>query len=455
MMVLIIDDDKAVCASLSLLLKQAGYEVTTAVSPDEALLWLRHNTASLILMDMNYSLETSGREGIELLQKAKIFHPETPVILITGWGSIPLAVEGMRFGASDFITKPWDNNQLLKAVETNIQWADINTKEETSTRAALDKKYNFGDIIGADERFMEVLSIAGRIASTEATVLITGESGTGKELIAEAIHSNSNRSNKPFIKVNLGGMPESLFESEMFGHKRGAFTDAHTDRKGRFEMACDGTIFLDEIGELSLVSQVKLLRVLQEGTYEVLGDSKPRKTNVRVICATNKDLVKMVDEGSFREDLYYRINLIHIHNPELRSRRNDIPVLAKHFATETAIKNRLEPPVLDKEALEYLIGLPFPGNIRQLKNLMERVVLMVIGNTITKEDIILHNDKEQVNGLAGLQDGLVSLDEMEKKSILKALEVHHGNLSRVARVLGMSRGTLYRRLEKYGIDHEH
>ncbi len=452
MSILIIDDDIAVCTSLKLLLKQAKYEAHACYQPGEALQWLRQNSPELILMDMNYSIETSGREGLELLQKVRIFHPLVPVILITGWASIALAVEGIKNGASDFVSKPWDNDGLLQSIKSNIQWAKINMESVSNNRKELNQQFDLGEIIGEHESLLEVLSISGRVASSEATVLITGESGTGKELIAEVIHNNSKRKSKEFIKVNLGGISESLFESEMFGHKKGSFTDAIADRKGRFQMAEGGTIFLDEIAELSLASQVKLLRVLQERTYEVLGESSVRKANVRVICATNKNLSEMVQQGSFREDLYYRINLIHIHNPSLRQRVTDIPLLAKYFVSLTCNENELNEPKLTKEALSFLKLQNFSGNIRELKNLMERCVLMRNKSELEQADIEKYLDKLEPLSSAG---GLKTLNQIEKEAIIKAMEVYSGNVSRVARSLGLSRGALYRRFEKHDIPYEH
>lgn len=455
MSILVIDDDIAVCTSLRLLLIRAGFEVKTSTTPEEALQWLRQNAPEIILMDMNFSIETSGREGLELLQKVRIFHPLVPVILITGWASIPLAVEGIKRGASDFVSKPWDNDSLLQSVKSNIQWARINHDTTSATRKELDRLYDLSGIVGEHDSLMEVLSVAARIAPSRATVLITGESGTGKELIAEAIHRNSPRKDKPFVKVNLGGISESLFESEMFGHKKGAFTDAVTDRTGRFQLAEGGTIFLDEIAELPMPSQVKLLRVLQEHTFEVLGESSPVKADVRVICATNRDLASMIREGTFREDLYYRINLIHIRVPALRQRVTDIPLLARSFISQTCNYNKVPQKQLSKEAASYLKMQPFPGNIRELKNLMERTVLMTPGPEIGQDDLTRYSADMPAPGKAIKTAGLATLDQVEKETILKAMELYNGNISRVARTLGLSRGALYRRLEKHGIPYEH
>ena len=295
-----------------------------------------------------------------------------------------------------------------------------------------------------------VLQTVSRIASTHAPVLITGESGTGKELIAEAIHENSERKDRPFIKVNLGGISLSLFESEMFGHKKGAFTDAHYDRKGRFELADGGSIFLDEIGDLDMVSQVKLLRVLQDHTFESLGDSRPKQVDTRIICATNRNLPQMVQQGEFREDLFYRINLITVQMPALRERREDIPLLVEYFARQQARQNGLEPVEISAEAMVYLSRLPYPGNVRELKNFVERTILVSQQPHLTEVDF--KNQYVEIAVKTGGHDTSVhSLEEIEKQMILRALELYGGNLSKVATDLGLSRQAVYRRLEKYAI----
>src|SRR3990170_5295089 len=337
-MILIVDDDRSVTASLALLLKQAGLASMTAASPEEALEVLGRQPCRLIIQDMNFSRRTSGEEGLALLHQIKAATPAIPVILITAWGSISLAVEGMKAGASDFVTKPWTNQQMLQTVQTALGLAATRppVDEGAPTREDLDGRYDFGDLVGRDPRMLRILQLAGRVAATDASVLITGESGTGKELIAEAIHRNSRRASRPFVKVNLGGISSTLFESEMFGHVRGAFTDARMDRKGRFEIAHGGTIFLDEMGDLDPPSQVKMLRVLQDRTFEVLGSSQRREVDVRVVSATNRPLAAMVSRGEFREDLLYRINLMAIHLPPLRERPDDIPVLSSRFLQRAA-----------------------------------------------------------------------------------------------------------------------
>ena len=446
-MLLIIDDDSGVRSSLSFMLKRAGYQVIAVTGPREAMEVVRSEAPSLILMDMNFTLSTSGEEGLTLLKQVKVFRPDVPVILMTVWGSIQLAVQGMQAGAFDFITKPWDNAALLQRIETALEL----TATPKDTPQEQSGTLNRSHIIGKSRGLMEVLNTVARIAPTNAPVLITGESGTGKELIAEAIHINSQRVRQPFVKVNLGGISQSLFESEMFGHKKGAFTDATADRMGRFEMANKGTIFLDEIGDLDPSCQVKLLRVLQDQTFEVLGDSRPRKTDIRVVSATNADLSKMVSEHTFREDLFYRINLITVKLPALRERREDIPLLARHFADRQAEINNLPRTEFSSDALNFLSRLPFPGNIRELKNLVERTILVSGKEVLDAIDFENQYQRHDESVATSSSFAGMTLDEIEKQTILQALERYKGNLSQVATALGISRAALYRRLEKYDI----
>lgn len=447
-MILIIDDDSAIRSSLSFMLKRAKYEVQAVAGPKEAIDAVRANQPQLILMDMNFSLSTNGEEGLTLLKQVKIFCPDVPVILMTAWGSIPLAVQGMQAGAFDFITKPWNNAALMQRIETALE---LTAKDQPSPDAT-DNDFNRSHIIGRSKALMDVLATIQRVAHTGASVLITGESGTGKELIAEAVHLNSTRRQQPFVKVNLGGISQSLFESEMFGHKKGAFTDAVSDRKGRFELADKGTIFLDEIGELDLSCQVKLLRVLQEQTFEPLGESRPRKVDVRVVCATNANLEEMVREHTFREDLFYRINLITVHLPALRERREDIPLLVRHFTECCCRNNKLPETRVSDDALEFLSRLPYPGNIRELKNLVERTVLVCGKDLLTAADFKsqYHPSQTETATISNTQG--LTLEELEKQTIIQTLEKYDNNLSQVAHALGISRAALYRRLEKYGIN---
>jgi len=455
-MILIIDDDASVNASLALLLKQAGYRPQCAGSPAEALALIEREPFDLVLQDMNFSRRTTGEEGLELLRAIKARRPGLPVILITAWGSIELAVRGVKAGGFDFITKPWSNEHLLQAVRTALSLTDgarASARDAEWTREGLDERYDFPNLIGDDPRLLRVLEVAGRVSATDASVLITGESGTGKELVAEAIHRNSPRRQAPFIKVNLGGLSSTLFESEMFGHVRGAFTDARQDRKGRFEVAHRGTIFLDEIGDLDPHSQVKMLRVLQDRTYEPLGSSLSRAVDVRVISATNRPLPEMVARGEFREDLLYRLNLIALHLPPLRERPGDLPRLAQHFLRMVGAVYRREEIAISREALAWLQGLPWPGNIRQLKQVIERTVLTTPGDRLEVGDFAAPLERPaEARGPYDLPAiGRMTLDEMEKAMIVKSLQFYAGNISRVAEALGLSRAALYRRLEKYGI----
>jgi two-component system, NtrC family, response regulator len=455
-LILIVDDDASVTTSLALLLKQAGYSSRACASAEEALGLVRAQPFELVLQDMNFSRQTSGAEGLDLLARIKALRPEVPVILITAWGSIDLAVQGMKAGAADFVTKPWTNPQIQEVVRTALGLSALKPESAAPlrTREELDSTYDLSPLVGRDPKLLRVLDLAGRVAATDASVLILGESGTGKELVAEALHRNSSRRSGPFVKVNLGGIAVSLFESEIFGHRRGAFTDAKQDRKGRFETAQGGTIFLDELGELDLSSQVKLLRVLQDRTYEVLGSSQSRTVDARVISATNRNLVERVAQGAFREDLLYRLNLITLHLPALRERADDIPLLSRRFATAAAeIYGR---PGLSVSALSlrWLQGLPWPGNVRQLKQWIERTVLVTAAEVLEPEHFAaaaaMEGDAAPKDSLPAV--GSMTIEEIEKAMIVKSLRHHGGNLSRVAEALGLSRPALYRRLEKYGLE---
>ena len=454
-MILIIDDDLAVTASLALLLKQAGFASLAAASPDEAIEVLRRQPCQLVIQDMNFSRRTSGEEGLALLQRIKALTPGLPVVLITAWGSINLAVEGMKAGAADFVTKPWTNQQMLETVKTTLGLVASRgtAADHAATRDELDARFDFGQLVGRDPKMLRVLQLLGRVAPTQASVLITGESGTGKELIAEALHRNSPRADRAFVKVNLGGISSSLFESEMFGHVRGAFTDARADRKGRFELAHGGTIFLDEIGDLDPASQVKMLRVLQDRTFEVLGSSQRREVDVRVVSATNRALPDMVARGEFREDLLYRINLITVHLPPLRERPDDIPLLASRFLQAAAAAYHREAVVLTPAAARWLQAQPWPGNVRQLQQAVERAVLV---DSRDRLDVESFTDLAAAPGHEPAGDslpdvGAMTIDEIERAMILKSLRHHGGNISKVAESLGLSRPALYRRFEKYQI----
>ncbi|RIV19873.1 sigma-54-dependent Fis family transcriptional regulator [Fibrisoma montanum] len=450
-MLLIIDDDIAVQTSLSLLFRKEGFAVRVADGPFETREVLADETPELILLDMNFSVDTSGNDGLRLLREIRERVPNVPVILITGWGSIELAVEGMKAGARDFITKPWQNDHLLQSARTALNLAQ--TKPASPNRRRLDQQYQFDHIVGEDPKLLDILATIGRVAPTDAPVLITGESGTGKELIAEAVHQNSRRKRQPFVKVNLGGISSTLFESELFGHVRGAFTDAKSDRIGRFELANKGSIFLDEIGDLDASSQVKLLRVLQDRTFEPLGSSKSKTVDVRVICATNRNLEEMVARGTFREDLFYRINLITVKLPALRERPGDIPTLVEFFVNN--LKTIYGRPDLrvNPAALTWLKNLSLPGNIRQLKNIVERAVLLSISDELAIADFEKHlTSGPTPAAFSPLPPvGTMTLEEMEYQMIRRAMEFHNNRVAKVARALGITRFALYRRLEKFDI----
>jgi DNA-binding NtrC family response regulator len=454
--ILIVDDDPSVVTSLSLVLKQAGFKSDGAEKPDAAYELLENNYYDLVLQDMNFSRKTTGEEGLEMLTRLKAQYPNLPVILISAWGSIQLAVEGMRAGANDFITKPWSNEQIIQAVKIALGLAEAYSREggdRIIERGELDEMYDFRMVVGEDPNFLKLLNIIGRVSPTDASVLIAGESGTGKEIIAEAIHQNSARKEAPFVKVNLGGISSSLFESEMFGHVKGAFTDAKHDRKGRFERADGGTIFLDEIGDLNLECQVKLLRVLQDRTYEVLGSSTTRKVDVRVVSATNRNLPELIARGDFREDLLYRLNLIALHLPPLRERPADIPLLVDHFLQAVATVYRRPGITIDEAGMQWLQRLPWPGNVRELRQLVERTVLLSSSDLLGVENIKQALDMQPGDAsrdkLPGV--GSMTLEEMERSMIEKSMAYHNHNVGKVAEALGISRAALYRRLDKFGM----
>ena len=451
--VLIIDDDFAIQASLGLLFKQNEFESASAANPATAMLLIRRDKFDLIILDMNFTMETSGEEGLKLLKKIKMLLPTIPVILITAWGSIELAVQGMKLGALDFITKPWNNEHFMQSTRTALHLSEQMGKKGTHSRKQLDEMYDFTDLVGRDPAFVKALETIGRVSSSEASVLIFGESGTGKELFAEAIHNNSFRKNQPFVKVNLGGISTSLFESEMFGHIKGAFTDAKSSRIGRFEMAHTGSIFLDELGELGLSSQVKLLRVLQDRTFEVLGSSKTKSVDIRVISATNRNLNDMVADGEFREDLFYRINLISVQIPPLRDRPGDIPLLVSHFVEKLRKTYKRPKLQISNPAVEWMKRLSWPGNIRELKNLVERVILISNKDIIELEDFTdeYKSGPQKTSKTSIPEVGSMTLDEVEKNMVIKALDHYKNNISKAAKSLGLSRAALYRRMEKFGI----
>ncbi|MBU1638658.1 sigma-54 dependent transcriptional regulator [bacterium] len=460
--ILIVDDDEAVASSLALLFRQSGHSAHIEADPEAALRTIAEtgkdpvDTFDLVFQDMNFSRKTTGEEGLSLLSEIKDRYPSLPVVLITAWGSIELAVKGMKAGAADFLTKPWTHERVLHAMNTTLGIARVLTTptgSKTLTRDKLDAQYDFNGLIGKDAAFLSVLDVVGRVSRTEAPILITGESGTGKELIAEAIWRNSERKSGPLVKVNLGGIPGTLFESEMFGHVRGAFTDAKKDRAGRFESAASGTIFLDEIGDLELSSQVKLLRVLQDRTFEKVGSSVTQTANVRVISATNRGLPDLIEEGGFREDLFYRLNLISVHLPPLRERGDDIQLLARHFLEKLAKRYNRHAAHFDSSVPSWLSMQSWPGNVRQLRQVVERAVLLAHGEQLGIGDLQQAMDMQPAEKKRSFDPpvGEMTLDQLEKEMISAALARYSGHITKTAAALGISRAALYRKLEKHGM----
>ena len=448
--VLVVDDDSAVQISLALLLKQSGFDARCCDGPQQALALLACEPVDLVLQDLNFSLQTSGEEGLALLAEIRTRHPGTPVLLMTAWGSIALAVKGIQGGAANFFTKPWDNQQLVRLIETTLELRQPGSAGQPS-RQDLDARFDFSGIVGTHPSLLRVLATIGQVAHTRAPVLILGESGTGKELVADAIHRNSPRAAQPIVKINMGAITPSLFESEMFGHVRGAFTDAKADRKGHIASAHGGTLFLDEIGELNRADQVKLLRVLQDQRYQPVGASSTAQADVRVVSATNRELAELVAAGEFREDLFYRLNLITIRMPPLRERRSDIAPLVRHIAATVAGSYGLGEITIGAPALEWLTAQAWPGNIRQLRQTIERTLLLAGKDQLGPADFIASSAAAEA--AAGVRLGVdgMTLEQVERHMIERALDQHGRNISRAARALGLSRTALYRRLERHGL----
>ncbi|MEO8434821.1 MAG: sigma-54 dependent transcriptional regulator [Pyrinomonadaceae bacterium] len=453
--ILIADDQADVLAALRLLLKAERFEIETAASPASVLKAVETQEFDVVLIDLNYARDTtSGSEGLDLVTRIQGLDPALPVVVMTAWGSVDLAVEAMRRGARDFIQKPWDNARLLSVLRTQVELSQALRRgerleaENTALRDTTGFPAGSPRVVAESPAMKSVLSLAERIGPADANVLITGENGTGKEVIARALHAWSIRATKPMISVNVGALAEGVFESELFGHVRGAFTDAKTERIGRFELADGGTLFLDEIANLPLNLQAKLLRVLETGQFERVGSSKTRKANVRVLSATNTDLHVEAAEGRFREDLLFRLNTVEIHIPPLRDRPTDIKPLAEHFLRHHAERYRRGTQVLSEEALAALERYTWRGNVRELDHVIERAVLMSSGAAVTAFDLGLNTLRE---GRVSAPLEEMSLEEVERVLIQKALARCGGSANRAAEALGISRSALYRRLQKYGL----
>jgi DNA-binding NtrC family response regulator len=443
--ILVADDQADVIEALRLLLKPEGFVIDTAASPQQLLRQLELKDYDVVLMDLNYTRDTtSGEEGLDLLQRIHTADESLPVVVLTAWGSVNIAVEAMRRGARDFVQKPWENERLLSIVRTQAELGRA-IRRGRQLEAANQALQSDGrsPILAESAAMRPVLEMIARVGPSDANVLITGENGTGKSLVAQALHNVSPRASRPMVTVNAGGMAEGVFESELFGHLKGAFTDAKTDRVGRFELADGSTLFLDEIANVPMTQQQKLLRVIETGEFERLGSSKTRKVSVRLISATNADLNAEVEAGRFRQDLYFRLNTIEIHLPPLRDRREDIPLLAKHFLRQHAQRYRKPLSGFDPAAMQVLMDHRWPGNVREMDHSVERAVLMAQGPTIRGGDLGL-----RVEGASSARLEDMSLEEVEAFLIKKAM-ARYGNVSHAARALGLSRSALYRRLERY------
>jgi DNA-binding NtrC family response regulator len=447
--ILIADDQPDVLEALRLLLKAEGYEIEAVTSPAGVLRALESRDFNVLLMDLNYTRDTnSGQEGLDLLTHIQALDSTLPVVVMTAWGSIGIAVEAMRRGARDFVEKPWDNARLLSIMHTQVELGNALRKEQRLEaenkllRDGVDRPL----LIAESPAMKPVLELIRRVGPSDANVLITGENGTGKEVVARTLHALSTRAAKPLVTVNAGALSEGVFESELFGHVRGAFTDAKTDRVGRFDLADGGTLLLDEIGNVPLNLQTKLLRVLETGEFERVGSSKTRRADVRVLSATNADLHQAMEQGRFRQDLLFRLNTVEIHLPPLRERREDVPLLAQYFLRQHARHYRKMVAAFDKAAMDALQGYSWPGNIRELNHVAERAILMAQGESVRASDLGLRQEREAARRLEEM-----SLEEVESFLIRKALARFNGNVNQAADTLGLSRSALYRRLQKYGL----
>jgi DNA-binding NtrC family response regulator len=446
--ILIADDQPDVIESLRLLLKAEGFQTEAVSSPAAILAAVETKDFDAALIDLNYARDTtSGQEGLDLLTRLQSLDSTLPIVVMTAWGSIELAVEAMRRGARDFVQKPWENARLLSILRTQLELGRAlrrGARLEAENRVL--RAEGLPTLIAESPAMRPVLELAARVGPSDANVLITGEHGTGKEVVARTLHALSSRATRPMVTVNTGGLAEGVFESELFGHVKGAFTDAKTDRVGRFELAEGGTLFLDEIANITPSQQARLLRVIESGEYERVGSSRTRRADLRIISATNANLTEEVRASRFREDLLFRLNTVEIHLPPLRDRREDIPLLANHFLRQQAMRYRKHLEGFDEAAMLSLLSCPWPGNIRELDHVIERAVLLAQGDLVRVSDLNLRPARD---GAPRLEE--MSLEEVERFLVQKALERFAGNVSQAAEFLGLSRSGLYRRLQKYGL----
>ena len=445
--ILVADDQADVLEALRLLLKSEGYQIDTVKSPAAVLKAVEQRDYALALIDLNYTRDTtSGEEGLDLLLKLQAADVTLPVVVMTAWASVDVAVEAMRRGAKDFVTKPWDNPRLLAIVRNQVEFAGaVRAYKRLEQENQILRGKGGPTLIAQSPAMRPILEMISRVGPSDANILITGENGTGKGVVAQALHAVSLRAGKGFISVNMGGLPEGVFESELFGHVRGAFTDAKSDRAGRFELADSGTLFMDEIGTIPMSGQAKILRTLETGEYERVGSSRTYRVNVRLISATNSDLAAEVAAGKFRQDLLFRLNTIHIHLPPVRERREDIPLLAQHFLKQHVERYRKPITGFDDGALEAMRNYPWPGNVRELDHSVERGVLMAQAKVLRAPDLALN----AAQSTPRMDD--MSLEEVESFLIKKTLARCDGNARKAAEQLGLSRSAFYRRLERYGL----
>jgi len=446
-----IDDDEDVLLAAKMLLKKSGHQVIIEKNPNKIPFLLNNDTYDVILLDMNFSKDTtSGKEGFEWLKQIKERDPDAVVINITAFGDVEMAVRALKEGATDFILKPWQNEKLVATISTAIKlkksYNEVDKLRKAKQMLEDQISQPFRDIIGESAALKEVFSLVDKVAKTDANILILGENGTGKELVARAIHQKSMRKDNSFVAVDMGAITETLFESELFGHKKGSFTDAREDRPGRFELANGGTLFLDEIGNLSLSLQSKLLSALQSRQVTRVGANQAVDVDIRLVCATNMPLHQMVKEGKFRQDLLYRINTVEITIPPLCDRVDDIPMLANHFLNYYSKKYRKEVLSISPTAVNKLKKYPWPGNVRELQHSIERAVIMADSATLQESDFLFNRKGSNDSATDSL-----NLDEVEKAAVVKAIQLHSGNISKAAEELGLTRASLYRRMEKYGL----
>jgi two-component system response regulator AtoC len=451
--ILVADDDASIRSLLKQLLTDEGYSITEAATGTEVVAQVGESSPDLVIMDVRMP----ELDGIEALPKVRQASPKTAVLIMTAFGSSNAAIKAMELGAFDYITKPFELDKISHTVKRAFDYQDL-AQEVEVLRDEISSLVQTERIVGNSPPMQEVYKTVGKVAKADATVLITGESGTGKELVAEALHYNSNRRSGPMVKVSCAALPETLLEAELFGHEKGSFTGAMTMRKGRFELADKGTVFLDEIGEMSLATQTKLLRVLQERKIERVGSSLPIKVDIRIICATNKDLQKQVEQNKFRDDLFYRLNVINIHMPPLRERKEDVPALVEHFLAKHRYSATAQPAAISEEALKRLTEYEWPGNVRELENVVERAVVLSRGQIITSRELPfgehVDGEHEDENEDVSAERSFFkkSVSQFEKDLIMKALKDAGGNRSKAAEMLGIYRRLLYAKIKEYGLE---